>query len=266
MQKNESEFLEKQWSESYQFLIKRNNMWKKIFFTLLSISFFLFSHQVWAQCEYVTEIQQCHKANQDNTTREIKDFICLAKKGNPEYYSYQIILDKKFQEIDEKIEKFLTDLGENKGYYFWPEKQENFIEWINNISNLFAKDWDFWSQYMQVCTDLNSDIFSCKTDAQLKDIYPQNNGSVSISNALEFYPQAASNCSQLAEQKLEIYKQVAYDTLYVNKTAIAEDNKKLYQQKQRSAYDKLLSKFMINLWYVERIWAKWPAKTKHTSG
>ncbi|MGB2110604.1 MAG: hypothetical protein ACPHY8_01380 [Patescibacteria group bacterium] len=40
--------------------------------------------------------------------------MCLAKKSNPDYYSYQIILDKRFQEIDEKIEEYIQNLEENK--------------------------------------------------------------------------------------------------------------------------------------------------------
>ncbi|MGB2110603.1 MAG: hypothetical protein ACPHY8_01375 [Patescibacteria group bacterium] len=51
----------------------------------------------------------------------------------------------------------------------------------------------------------------------------------------------------LADQKIQIYKQVSYDILYLNKSAVSTDSLKLYQQEQRSKYDKLLSKFMINL-------------------
>lgn len=238
-------------------------MWKKIFFTFVFLLWFFISHQIFAQCEYSEEIKKCYDANKQNTTRELTDFVCLDRKWNPEYYSYQIIIDKRFQEVDTKVEKFLTDLEENKNYYFWTEKQENFLDAINTIDKKFSMtgdEQDFWTQYILACTNLNTALSTCKKDETLQEIFTDQ--SANISN--EFYSEINKNCWLLASQKLKIYKQVAYNILYLNKTAIAEDNKKLYQQKQRSAYDKLLSKFMVNLWYVERIWAKWPAKIKYT--
>jgi len=260
---------EKQWLESYLFLIKKSNMLKKIIFITLWILLFLWHNEIFANCEYTQEIKECYDANQSNTTREIDDFVCLAKKWNPEYYSYQIIVDKKFQEIDTKIEKYISDLEENKSYYFWSDKQENFIDGVQNINNIFLETGEFWQEYLQICSNLISEIQSCKVDSALSDVFWENaTDEVEIANLLDFLPADGStqtDCTLLAKQKLQIYKQVSYDILYLNKTAVSTDNLKEFQQKQRSSYDKILSKFMINLWYVERIWAKWPAKIKYVS-
>jgi hypothetical protein len=51
----------------------------------------------------------------------------------------------------------------------------------------------------------------------------------------------------------------------LNKLQVSKDEKKLYVQEERMKYDTLLTKFMVNIGYVERIWAKWPSKIKNTS-
>jgi hypothetical protein len=38
-------------------------------------------------------------------------------------------------------------------------------------------------------------------------------------------------------QKLAIYKQVSYDLLLLNKLQVSKDEKKLYQQEERTKYD-----------------------------
>ena len=242
-------------------------MCKKYIFTffvfILSILCF---QDTYSSCQYSQEIKSCHAANQSDSTREIQDFVCLADKWNPQYYTYQIILDKRFQAIDEQVEKYLSDLETNKWFYFGNQKQQNFVDGVKNITNIFQPTGEFWKQYMQACSNIAQEVLSCQQDETLKDIYPNKTSSVEIWNALDYYPSANTDCVALTNQKLDIYKQVWFDILYLNKTAISTDSLKLYQQDQRSSYDKLLSKFMINLWYVERIWAKWPAKIKNTSG
>jgi hypothetical protein len=51
----------------------------------------------------------------------------------------------------------------------------------------------------------------------------------------------------------------------LNKLQVSKDEKKLYVQEERMKYDNLLTKFMCNRGYVERIWAKGPSKIKNTS-
>ena len=241
-------------------------MCKKNIFTFFVFIFVFWVQNVFWSCEYSAEIKQCYQANENDSTREINEFVCLAKKSNPDYYSYQIILDKRFQEIDGKIEEYIQNLEENKWYYFGADKQANFIDGVNNINNIFTGDWEFAKQYKGACKDLWKQLLECKQDSWLKEVFPGEQDSINISDIDVYNPEDSSECIKLAEQKLDIYRQVSYDILYLNKSAVSTDSLKLYQQEQRSKYDKLLSKFMINLWYVERIWAKWPAKIKHTSG
>jgi len=47
--------------------------------------------------------------------------------------------------------------------------------------------------------------------------------------------------------KLEIYKQVTYDILKLNKNQVKKDEIKKYTQSQRTKYDKLLDIIMINI-------------------
>ncbi len=241
-------------------------MCKKNIFTFFVFIFVFWVQNVFWSCDYSAEIKQCYQANKSDSTREINDFVCLAKKWNPDYYSYQVILDKRFQEIDEKIEEYIQNLEENKWYYFGPDKQENFIDGVNNINNIFTDDGEFAKQYKGVCKDLWKQLLECKKDSTLKEVFSWEQDSIQIADRFIYNPEESSECMMLANQKIQIYKQVSYDMLYLNKSAVSTDSLKLYQQEQRSKYDKLLSKFMINLWYVERIWAKWPAKIKHPSG
>ena len=71
------------------------------------------------------------------------------------------------------------------------------------------------------------------------------------------------NCQRLVQTKLEVYKQVSYDILKLNKSEVLNNSTTLVTQDQRTKYDSIIDLFMINLWYLERIWKKWPSKTKN---
>jgi len=51
---------------------------------------------------------------------------------------------------------------------------------------------------------------------------------------------------QMANLKLYIYRQVAYDILMLNKLSVREDSAKEHMQLERAAYDTLLNDMMIN--------------------
>lgn len=216
----------------------------------------------WA-CEYTSEIKECSSANSDHTTREIENFICI--ETNPEIFTYQIILDAKFKEIDERIEDFISQLEENKWYYFWKDKQESYLDAVNTIVEIYSQKWDFGQEYYNACNGITKEVLTCKGDSSLDNIFWTGSSSVSITSAKDYFWDEPTLCTQLADEKLAIYKKVSYDILLLNKLQVSRDEKKLYVQEERSKYDGLLSKIMINLWYVERIWAKWPAKIKNIS-
>jgi len=245
--------------------------WKIILVSALL--FISFSQTNWA-CEYTDKIKKCWAANANDTTREIlaykedgshddDHFVCVNK--NPEIFTYQIILDAKFKEIDDKIEDYISKLEENKWYYFWKDKQKSYLDGINNIANIYNTTWEFWNLYYQACKWLSEEVLGCKEDDSLKEYFWTGSTSVQIINAGDYYGDNPTFCTKLANQKLTIYKKVSYDVLLLNKLAISQDEKKTYVQEERNKYDVLLSKYMINIWYVERIWAKWPWKIKNTS-
>lgn len=235
--------------------------WKIIWTVAL---FFIYSQAEWA-CEYIEEIKKCSAAKANNTTREIEDFICIDK--NPEMFTYQIILDAKFSKIDEKVEKYISDLEESKWYYFWKDKQKTYLDAVNNIVAIYDKTGDFGKQYYEVCNGsvLAREVIDCKQESRLSNIFWTGSTSVQIINAQKYYGESSTTCREMVNKKLAIYKRVSFDILLLNKLQVSQGEKKTYVQKQRSKYDELLSKFMINLWYIERIWAKWNVKTRNTS-
>ena len=62
---------------------------------------------------------------------------------------------------------------------------------------------------------------------------------------------------------MEIFNSVAFNIMQLNKAQVSKDQKKLYDHEQRTKYNKLLDIMMINVWYIERIWQKWPSKIKN---
>jgi hypothetical protein len=67
----------------------------------------------------------------------------------------------------------------------------------------------------------------------------------------------------LAQQKLDIYKKVSYDLLKLNKDSVRKDDRKKYVQKERTMYESIVDLFNVNIGYLERVWMKWPTKTKN---
>lgn len=222
--------------------------WKILFLILWLVIY----TDAFSACSYQSKLDKCSAAQKDQTHREIEDFICIS--ATAEQRAYQIILDERFQKIDEEIEGHIAKLEENKWYYFWKEKKQNYIEWVENILHIYEKDWEYWKKYYDVCSWLQKEVIECMPYKATQ-----------INNASHYYWESTTTCTRLADQKLAIYKQVSYDLLLLNKLQVSKDEKKLYVQEERSKYDALLSKFMVNIWYVERIWAKWPSKIKNTS-
>ena len=222
----------------------------KVWFLILWL--FIYT-DAFSACSYQSKIDTCTQAQKNQTHREITDFMCIS--ASPEQRVYQIILDERFQKIDEEIENYIKNLEENKWYYFWKDKQESYVDAVQNIINAYRVDGQFWKMYYNVCSGIQEEVIECMPYK-----------STQINNAAYYYWGTPTACTLLADQKLAIYKQVSYDLLLINKLQVSRDEKKLYLQEERSKYDTLLSKFMINIWYVERIWAKWPSKIRNTSG
>ncbi|MCP4523323.1 MAG: hypothetical protein GY828_03825 [Candidatus Gracilibacteria bacterium] len=224
----------------------------------------LFSFQTSYACEYTTEISQCITENAKDLpqVRGISDSLCSV--GTAEEIAYQIIFDKEMNKVDLVIEQYLENFQLNKGYYFGAKKKKNFLDAINNISNIYKSNGQFGKLYGEVCNSITEKVLTCVGDKSLEEFFGQGGASVSISNASRYLSPANTECHSLSQIKLAIYKQVNFDVLLLNKLQVSKDEKRLYHQQQRVSYDDLSMKMLINIGYIERIWAKWPSKTKQT--
>jgi hypothetical protein len=104
------------------FFLKNDKMFLKnfLFFTLLllvcsQVSFVRAEEET--SCEYQGEIDECIEANKNGTALEIEDFVCLQTSDREEMV-YNIILDKKFKEVDEKAEEEVENIEENCDEWF----------------------------------------------------------------------------------------------------------------------------------------------------
>jgi len=169
------------------------------------------------------------------------------------YWSYDDIFqeetDKNFKEIDREVENYLFNLNNSKNHCFWREKKQNFIDCINDIEKNFE---EYSNDYQESCNL----ILSSTIENSL-------NQSISAVDAQKFIDTRWKNlCTRLYEFKIRNFKLVAYDILKNNKFSILRDENKLFRQDQRNKYSSILDLFRVNLWYIERLWKKWPSKTK----
>lgn len=224
---------------------------KKINYIIAFLSLFLvvlfyinFVDAEWG-CSYSWEISQCIEANKSWTTRSIEDFVCIV--GTSEEIAYQVVLDKKFKELDEEMDEYIVSLEEDKDRYFWKWSEKNYIDWINEIDD---KRKEYYEKYSKICwEEIIKEVIACNIDKK-----------TSNRNAKNYFQE--TDCMSLINKKLEIFDNVTYNVLKLNKKQVKTDDKKTYDQKQRENYDKLLDDMMKNSWYMERIWKKWPSKIK----
>lgn len=223
---------------------------KKILLFIILIFWVIFllnsSYSDENNCKYTEKINKCLE---EKNKRTIEDFVCI--EWTREEVVYQIVLDEKFNELDEEINNYLLDLETKKNKYFWPEASSNYISASDEIEKKFWVYWDYWKKYNEIC---NISIISDAMDCQ----------DWKSSNIVSSWFFTNTKCIAFAETKLHIYSQVAYDILMLNKLDIMKDSSKLHLQSQRKKYDEVLDSMMINAWYMERIWKKWPSKLKNT--
>jgi len=226
---------------------------------ILSIPFGTYAKlELSGSCEYKGDFDRCMAAQTPGTTREIDDFVCIA--SSEEYNVLgQIILDKKFKDIDKEIEEYIFKLEEAKDYYFGQNAQKPFLDGLDDINELFKVGGVWYNQYMKIC-DINSKdgvihaMGQCMKDGTLPDV------------ATASYFTGDTVCEALVKQKLRIAENIAHIMLPLNKIQVQKDENKKHQQKERDQYDKLLQVMMENIGYIERVWKKWPSKTKDAKG
>lgn len=221
--------------------------------TIIFLLFFcLFFAEVNAEdCKYTSEIEECDNAFEDGETLSIEDFVCINDKS-PEKRIYQIVLDKKFKEIDKQAEESLSKLEESKDYYFGEKKKEDFLEATNLIESTFWWWKELYLKYKPLCdSEIVQETINC---------LPKQ--TTTVNRVWDFLKDQKGDCLWLVETKLKINTSVAYNILKLNKEKTRQDSKKTYVQKERTFYDKLSELFSINAWFLERIWKKTPTYTK----
>ncbi len=192
------------------------------------------------ECEYAGKFEQCMIANQNGNARSIENFSCL-QSTDPARILDQIILDVKFREIQEKSLEFLVRLKKDKEAVI---KDQNRI--IDDVTKNFWKQWVYYKEYQKLCKGwILAERISCTE----KIANPEAGLRIKWSNLTE-------SCMRLANTNLDIYTQVAYDTLKLNKSQIHEDNKKKYMQKERKKYDGILNLMLDIVGHMWRL-ARW---------
>jgi len=221
-----------------------------------------FSYSEENTCWYTGKIDTCLNSNDKRALAEGDDwFICLSLEKR-ELVAYQIVLDEKFNEIDKIIEdEYLATLEEDKDRFFWPNASENYINASDEIEEKFAKysqTW-YWKDYKEICWvgewSIINDTLSCLT----WDTGNENEATVWLIR--DYFKE--STCMELAEFKLYIYRQVAYDILLMNKLNVMEDSAKLHMQGQRDNFDDLTEAMNINEAYIDRVYKKTPSFTEN---
>lgn len=203
-------------------------MKKIITFFVLIISFFMFSYSYWIESE----------------SWILEDI-------------FQESINKNFKPIDKKIEEYLINLNTSKNYCFWKDRQMTFVECVDYIEKIFSINsdefvmWEGW--YANACEK-----------SLIETIEKQEDKTISAMDAKTILDRNWNNksCHELYSVKLAIYKSVAYDILKNNKYAVLKDEHKLYTQENRERYEYLLTSIRVNISYIERLWKKWPSKTK----
>ena len=170
---------------------------------------------------------------------------------------FQESINKYFKPIDEKAENYLRNLNISKNYCFGPEKKMDFTECADNIEKVFSINSDELVMgedgYAEACEKAFSETVAKQKN---KEILAKEAQVVLEKNYWN------KSCTELYISKLDIFKSVAYDILKKNKYAVLRDEHKKYTQKIRTNYSNLLELIRINIWYIERLWKKWPSKTK----
>lgn len=220
--------------------------------------FFIYLNNSFAEesCEYIWDFKRCISERQNWNNRSIVDFVCINWNESDFNIMSQIVLDKEFKKIDKDVEKFLKDLEKDKDYYFGKNAEKNFIDAIDLIEKIFDdEDWEFAKKYSELCSIWILE----KTLSCFPDWISITNASINI-----WKPSWDWNtCKSLYKTKINIFKKVAYNVLKLNKLSVRKDNKKIYQKENRWNYENLIDLININVRYMERIWKKWPSKTKY---
>ena len=241
-----------------------------IFAFLIIFSFPI--NSTFADCKYTSQISKCDAAlksftGKDNlkyiwvwwSLRDFKDFPCI--QDSDEARIFQIATHENFKSIDKELDQYLKDLFESKSYYFWKQRQGTYFEGIEHI---FLKKDEFKKRYTEACTKSYEETGECTKNSAYAEKASQQ--AVSILWAINFisWNRWPWSCYLLAKVKTDIFLEIAYNWLLLNRQQVTRDQQKEYIQNQRENFWDVLEAMRVNQAYIERLNKKWTSKTKHT--
>lgn len=224
---------------------------------VISLLFLLSPFYAAFWCSYENEILACNKAIKDWNPSSIEDYVCLPSWS--EYTRvYQIVLDDKFKGVDEKVNQYLELLQKDKTRFLKQEPWSTPIDWLEEITEFFSKNWPVYRDYMYFCgleggsnpdsLRISEEAVTClwswrvsRTELILMD----------------------NSCEALVDTKLSIYRNTALSILLQNKAQVRVDLRKEYFSNNRERYNTLIDKFIVNIRYLDSIAKWWPSKTKY---
>lgn len=226
---------------------------KNIAYILIVFQVFWFIPVFWDEsCPYTGMFEECVEANKSWSARSIEDFVCPETQNTAEMM-YQIVLDQEFKKIDKEVYNQCKNLEKSKDYFFWENQQESFLKGVDFIESKFSPFGEYWGKYNELCNGSNEKGILMITTKCLW-------GSTPLSETKDFFLQ--STCIGLAESKLAMSREIAYNTMKVNKMQVRKDEKKKFFQSRRWKYGDLIDMMLQNIGYMERIWKKWNVKIK----
>lgn len=196
------------------------------------------------ECEYSWKFEQCVVANRNGTTRTIKDFVCL-QSNDWENILDQIILDVKFQEIDEEVYEYLDALSNDKEFVV-----DDPNEAIDDVTNNLWLEGYYYKKYKELCHGgILAERASCTWSVPNVIAWSRLKGS-----------SMSRECMTLVENKLDIYTKVADGILKLNKSEVIQDAHQEYVQQERTKYNALLDNMAAvvgNMWRLARGVTHW---------
>lgn len=243
----------KEWVYSEKLLLGLSHFFQKISITMRktiiyisiilwvsNITFLLHADETMS-CEYVWKFNQCKVANQNGASRTIEDFVCISSNKDEDILD-QIILDIEFRKIDDEIEGFLDSLDQDKEA---SATDSNTV--INDIATNLLPEWIYYRQFKSLCN-----WWLLAKRAECTWSIPNITAGNRLAN-----PWWESDCMALVENKLNIYSQVAYDIIKINKSDVREDRlQEWVVQKIRTKYDELIDIMTTIIWNIWRL-ARW---------
>ncbi len=221
------------------------------FYFLLVRGNFTFATQN-TSCPYQSEIDQCIEENKNWDPRSIEDFVCL-QSANTAEIAYQIVMDKKYKDIDKKAQEEVENIENNCEKWYGENQSEDELTVPDKITSIYWNNGKYWEKYNEL---LDPD----KKDGILATTIGCLGGSSPDMEASDFFSPALAK--GMFEQELDIFQDTSYDALKLCKEKVRQDERKKMTQESRDRYDGIGDLFQSVLWYMERIWKKWPSKTK----